>query len=329
MDASLFKSMLESQERAFKTALDVVVKQMTDRMNQLESKASELTTSLEFSQREIDDLKSSKKECEKELKAANSKIENLLAQLDSNSGKIKQLQDKVNYQEDYSRRNNIRINGMEEQGSGETWEQTAAAVSSLLEQKMELPGIELERAHRVGIRRDGKPRPIIARFSRYCEREAVMRNAKKLKGTNIYVNEDLCPESQSIKMSQMPLLKQARAQGKVAFFRHTKLIIREKTNNAEAAEEQRVVRPCGVSGAVAAGDVVVEMAGAWAGTKDSDTFPSLPAPPSADRDRSRAAPAKPKTPTPHASTTSTQRETRRNTAERRGTMQAGATGKKK
>lgn len=313
MDVSLFKSMLESQDRAFKTALEVVVKQMTDRMNQLENKATELTVSLEFSQREIDDLKSSKKECEKELKDANVKIENLLVQLDSTNEKVKQLHDKVNYQEDYSRRNNIRIYGIEEQGSSETWEQTAAAVTSLLEQKMELPGMELERAHRVGERRDGKPRPIIARFSRYREREAVMRNVKKLKGTNIYVNEDLCPESQSIKMSQMPLLKQARAQGKVAFFRHTKLIIREKTNNDEATGE-RMVGPGAVSGAATAGNVVVEVGGAWA-------FP-----PSADGDRSPSVPEPLSTPTPRTPTNSTQRGTGRSTADRRGKMHAGEAG---
>ncbi|KAK3889420.1 hypothetical protein Pcinc_006584 [Petrolisthes cinctipes] len=85
----------------------------------------------------------------------------------------------------------------------------------------------MERAHRVGQRRDAGPRPIVARFSRYSDREAVMRSARKLRETNIYISDDLCAASQAIKNAQMPQLKQARAQGKVAYFKYTKLIIKE------------------------------------------------------------------------------------------------------
>ena len=66
MDTSLFQSMLEAQERAFKTALDVVVKQMNTQINKLENKVTDLTTSLEYSQRELDDMKTELKESEKD-----------------------------------------------------------------------------------------------------------------------------------------------------------------------------------------------------------------------------------------------------------------------
>ncbi|KAG0701735.1 hypothetical protein GWK47_025212 [Chionoecetes opilio] len=55
-----------------------------------------------------------------------------------------------------------------------------------------------------------------------------MRNVAKLRGSSIYINEDLCPASQEIKRVQLPLLKQAKSEGKVAYFRHTKLIIKDK-----------------------------------------------------------------------------------------------------
>ncbi len=55
-----------------------------------------------------------------------------------------------------------------------------------------------------------------------------MRSARKLKGTNIYFNDDLCAASQAIKNAQMPLMKQARAAGKIAYFRHTKLIVKDR-----------------------------------------------------------------------------------------------------
>ena len=103
----------------------------------------------------------------------------------------------------------------------------------------------MERVHRVGPRRYAKPRTIVARFSRFSEREAVMRNASKLKGTNIFVNDDLCPASQAVKNAQMPLLGQAKAQGKIAFFRHSKPIARERYNEDGTAGAGQGRRPVG------------------------------------------------------------------------------------
>ncbi|KAK3876244.1 hypothetical protein Pcinc_018946 [Petrolisthes cinctipes] len=97
-----------------------------------------------------------------------------------------------------------------------------------------------------------------------------MRSGKKLRGTNIYVNEDLCAASQATKNAQMPLLKAARAQGKVAFFRHTKLIIKEKMSGGADGWGQRStvsVGGCSVGGAsgAAAGGGAVAGAAAVAG----------------------------------------------------------------
>lgn len=221
------KTLLESHERVYKSALDAVVKQMNERIMKLESTVADLTTSLQFSQREIDDLKSTIKQHEKEKQDTKVKMDQQADVINSSKVEIESLEDRCNYMEDYSRRNNIRITGVEEQSGNETWEQTAAKVLSLLDDKMQLPDLELERAHRVGLRRDARPRTIVARFCRYSDREAVMRSARKLRGTNIYINDDLCAASQAIKNAQMPKLKQARAQGKIAFFRHTKLIVKE------------------------------------------------------------------------------------------------------
>ena len=125
-------------------------------------------------------------------------IRKLEDDLQVKSSKIKELEDKSTYQEDYSRRNNLQITGLEEQ-PGETWEQTANQVKHLIENKLQLPRMELERAHRVGQRRERDSRPVIARFCKFSDREAVIRNCAKLKGTNIYVNEDLSPASQAVK----------------------------------------------------------------------------------------------------------------------------------
>ncbi|MPC90561.1 hypothetical protein E2C01_085554 [Portunus trituberculatus] len=65
-----------------------------------------------------------------------------------------------------------------------------------------------ERTHRVSVRPNARLRPIVTRFFRYRDRETEMNNSQKLKGTNIFVNEDICSASQAAKNAQILLLKQ-------------------------------------------------------------------------------------------------------------------------
>lgn len=106
-------------------------------------------------------------------------------------------------------------------------------MSKFLEEKHQLPNIELKRVHRVGRRRDNHHRPIVAGFSRFSDREAVLRNAAKLRGTKIYINEIFFPASKEIRKAKLLLLKQARSQARIAYFSHRKLIIevRSETSN--------------------------------------------------------------------------------------------------
>lgn len=77
-------------------------------------------------------------------------------------------------------------------------------------------------------RNDQKVRTIVVRFSRFSDREAVVRIAFSLRRTIIFVNEDLCPASQEVKRDRMTLLKQARTEGQIAYLRYTRLIVKER-----------------------------------------------------------------------------------------------------
>ena len=87
--------------------------------------------------------------------------------------KITELENRQNYQDDYNRRNNIRISGLPEQ-PGETWEETTISVTKVLEEKLQLPPMKIERAHRTGPTEPARSRTVVARFERFCDREAVM-----------------------------------------------------------------------------------------------------------------------------------------------------------
>ena len=57
----------------------------------------------------------------------------------------------------------------------------------------------IERAHRVGERKAGQERHIVSQFNSYKLKLDILRNCKKLKGTNISVFEDFSKETASIK----------------------------------------------------------------------------------------------------------------------------------
>lgn len=238
MDTSTaIKTMIDSQNQAYKGSLEAFMKQVSDNVKGLETVINDLKRSLEFTQKEVEDLKHEQKQHIQERKKDQERIYQLKEELQTCDKVIKELEGRANYQEDYSRRNNLQIIGIEERPQGETWEQTANIVGKLLQDKLQMPNIELERAHRVGRRDNNLTRPIIARFTWYVDREAVLRNVTKLRGTRIFINEDLCPASNNIRKSQLPQLKQARSEGKVAFFRHTRLIIKEGTTSSHGDQQ--------------------------------------------------------------------------------------------
>ena len=80
--------------------------------------------------------------------------------------------------------------------------------------------IVFQRVHRLGKpRRRGDPRPIIARFLRYQDREKVIQKARaKLKGKNDAVFEDIPKELYELRKKQQNKLKRARQDGLKAFF---------------------------------------------------------------------------------------------------------------
>ncbi|KAK3882398.1 hypothetical protein Pcinc_013215 [Petrolisthes cinctipes] len=203
MDLEDVKVLLEAQDKTFKTALDIIVEQLKSRIQHSEETITDLVKSLEFTQAEV-------KELQNEVPVLKTSNNDNKTTIEIMKSQIEELERRTNYQEDYNRRNNLRFTGIQEQPGGESWEETAQIVTKLLEDKLQVPTMKLERAHRIGQANPSRQRTIVARFEKFGDRETVLRNARKLKGSGIYINEDLCQASQEIRNKQLPLLKEAR-----------------------------------------------------------------------------------------------------------------------
>ena len=146
---------------------------------------------------------------------------------------VNDLKKQLLYLETYSRRENLKFFGIPEntectmeEGSqqGVTIEDTRDVMYKFLEEKLNIERprekIELQRIHRLGRPNSLKPRPIIARFLRYSDRELVMDSARKhLKGhQDFHVFEDIPKDLYELRKLQMKKFKEAREKGYKAYF---------------------------------------------------------------------------------------------------------------
>ena len=220
------REMLQMQERMFKSFFDSIVTNVNTRLDSLthsvadlkariassEKKTGDLKNSLEFSQKDIEDLKPSLLK----LQELDSAIEEIQDDLDHQ-------EEKMEYLENQSRRNNVRVNGIPEEDN-ETWEETKAKVKQVLKDELNLNSApDIERAHRVGksSRRPAwaqnsasRPRTIVCRLRDWKERETILKCARRIKPDNIFVKEDLSPATLEKEKVNVQRWKQPREQGR-------------------------------------------------------------------------------------------------------------------
>ena len=102
--------------------------------------------------------------------------------------------------------------------------------------KMEIPcanEIEIERVHRLGKQRQShgntedttKPRPLIAKFLPYHDKENIRKSAYKLSGTNIGIGEQFPKPIHEARKRLYPIMKRAKQEGHKASLVKDKLYI--------------------------------------------------------------------------------------------------------
>ena len=222
IDISTVKELMEIRQNTYQDATSMLFDSLHKRIEEQNNTIFELRRSLEFSQTDIKDLQNEILHCKNQLSNNSVKIDEY-AKL-SDTMLIKQA-----HMEDFSRKKNIRVEGLVEINQ-ETWEQTQVKVQKLIDEKLQIENIKVDYAHRVNRRHDrNSPRPIIARLTHDSDKERIMKNSWKLKGSLIFINEDLSEYSIQKRKEKMIDMKNARQAGKIAFFKKDKLIIKDRT----------------------------------------------------------------------------------------------------
>jgi len=105
------------------------------------------------------------------------------------------VKNKVQQLETRDKRRNIIVHGIAEINK-ETWKQLDDCIK-ILGEKLGIE-IDYDQAYRLGKPGTGKERPIFIRLLRTRDKLFIFSLRKKLKGTKIFINEDLDPEAREI-----------------------------------------------------------------------------------------------------------------------------------
>ena len=96
--------------------------------------------------------------------------------------------------------------------------------------------IQIERAHRAGKPRDNRPRPVVARFTSWKQKEAILAKARQVKPKDMKFYQGLSSKTLERRAEQIPRLIQERRKGSIAYFVLDKLIIHQRNDRPKYNE---------------------------------------------------------------------------------------------
>ena len=225
-----FQQVVDAQSNAFhiclQTFMDATNKRFDNYINETTITITELKTSLQFTQIQLQEIKQTtdfdrKQHTDTEKKM--NKIENELRRIDDN----------VDYMENQSRRNNLRVDGIKER-PGETWAETEEALRKALHEQLKLPveqvaAIRVERAHRTGAATDQhRDRTVMVKFTSFKDRDVVLRAARTIRPRGVFVNEDHSQRVMARRKELLPAMKEATEKGKIAYLSFDRLVVKDR-----------------------------------------------------------------------------------------------------
>ena len=193
---AVVKSLMAVQENSFRSMIEVMFNGLREDIKEVKKDAIELQKSLEFSQRDV-------MEIEQKLSLVTETVNKNCTSFEEQTIEFMRVENKVEYNENQSRRNNIKLIGLNESDEEVSWDDTEKIVLDCVKNKLNLQvEVEIERAHRIGIKRppgatreDSSsygPRPVVAKLRSWKQKEAILKTArfKRHEGKNAYFIRD-------------------------------------------------------------------------------------------------------------------------------------------
>ena len=210
---------------AYALQLMAMQTQTAESLAHLIEDVSSIKESINFVIDETKDAMKKANEVESKVNELSKQMNSMCSQMNKLSAENRELRAKINHQEAYSRRSNLIISGIpEERREGDVLHKVYRVMANMGHPNPQ--SVPIVKAHRLGpVRRDGpgapRPRDVIVRFERMCDRDEMLQYKHHLRGTSLLINEDLPTEMQEDREMLLPILHAAK---KIPEFRSSKLV---------------------------------------------------------------------------------------------------------
>lgn len=180
------------------------------------------------------------------MRNINVKLDNALAEMRQVKEENKRLREKVLEQEERInnlerevRKKNVVMKGVIDEES-EKQSDTGVKISAVLRKIGVDLNVEqdLDEARRIGRFNPQKKRPILIKLTKESTRMTILKNAKLLKGTDIWIDEDYPKEIQEERRILITQMKEAREKGHKAQVKYNKLIVDGEVYRANELESK-------------------------------------------------------------------------------------------
>ena len=223
---SIFKEEFEIQQKNIVTSISGNFEITMQEIKKVNNEINELKTSTEHRDEVLQERMG---KIEEKYDHINSKVNAFYEyQMDP-----KYVEKKLIQLEDRSRRCNLRIDGVEE-GKDETWDQCEEKVLDIFTNQLGIEkNVQIERAHRTGKKgskhsheKTSKPRTTVLKLNSYKDKTKILKESKKLKGTNIYINEDFSAATMNYRKKLLKEVQELHQQGKIAYLNYRSIIVK-------------------------------------------------------------------------------------------------------
>lgn len=166
----------------------------------LETNASELNKTVEALKSENSDMQTDIDRLKADNTSLKEKNRDLTEKINDAMYGRKVNEMKNNDLEQYTRRNSVRIYGLEDPKNKEEPDETAVKVIQTLNDKLHIrvDVRDIDIAHRMGAFRADGNRPVICKFVSRMLKTRIIRERRKLKGTKIVIRDDLTLKNQKL-----------------------------------------------------------------------------------------------------------------------------------
>lgn len=178
------------------------------------------------------------------MKAMDKKLTQVVNELGDLKLENKKLKEKIGRQDEKIsslerdvRRKNIIIRGLDDKDR-EGEEETKTKVLKVMDKigvKIH-PEYDIDEMKRMGRPKSGYRRPIILKLTRGDKKAEILKGSNKLKGTDIWIDEDYPRDIVEARKMLYPRLREARQRGEKAVIRYDKLIVNDEVYEVDGRE---------------------------------------------------------------------------------------------